>query len=107
MASRQRRQSYNQNLCTISIKNVQVNTRTSDKQGLYLPVTVKEVHCTGTISGNKTYCQEPDSSCKKMPRRIDVYKVKEVKAKPGNYIFVDREQIVINVGCSCHKVYDN
>ena len=104
MASRQRRQSYNENLCTFSIETVQVNTRTSDKQGLYLPVTVKEVHCAGTNSkGKKTCGLIPNSFCVEEPRRIDVYKVKVDK---GNYIFVDKEEIVINVGCSCHKVYN-
>ena len=121
MASRQRRISYNENLCTFSIKTVQVNTRTSDKQGLYLPVTVKEVQCTGTTSmRKKTCCETPDrlttsilknkccgngTLCVEEPRRIDVYKMKV--DKKGNYIFVDIEDIVINVQCSCHKLYDN
>ena len=104
MASRQRRELYKVNLCTSSTKIVQVNTRTSDKQGLYLPATVKEVHCTGTNSIGKMTCSlTPDSFCVEEPRRIDVYKVKVDK---GNYIFEDREEIVINVGCSCHKVHN-
>ena len=105
MASRQRRKSYNENLCTFKTRTVQVNS-TSDKQGLYLPATVQEVHCTGTISkGKKTCGKTPDSFCVEEPRRIDVYKYK-VDDK-GNYIFVNSDDIVINVGCSCHKVYNN
>ena len=104
MASRQRRKSYNENLCTFSIKTVQVNS-TLKKPGLYFPATVKEVHCTGTNSIRKKTCgKTSDNLCVDEPRSIDVYKYK-VDDK-GNYIFVNSDDIVINVGCSCHKVYN-